>query len=105
MTQRTLILFENTDEIKRQLQSSEVKVVITIPLFLPAVLEAQKTAPSLRQVIVLGEAQNGCHTFSEMIKTDTTGVQFHTGKEIDVRNDVASLPYSSGTTGKEIGTF
>ena len=48
---------------------------------------------------MIGEAHEGCHTFSEMIKTETKGVQFYTGREIDVMNDIAVLPYSSGTTG------
>jgi hypothetical protein len=54
---------------------------------------------------VLGEAQEGCHTYFEMIKVDPTGVDFLKGKDIDTRQETALLPWSSGTTGPPKVTF
>jgi len=81
----------------RQLQHSESKCVITIPEFVPA-LRNQQVCPEI-QVIVVGDAVAGCHTFTEMIKTDPSEARVLTGNQIDTTNEIALMPYSSGTTG------
>lgn len=51
----------------------------------------------------MGEAHEGCHTFSEMIKVDPAGSNFLKGSQINTRDTVAMLPFSSGTTGPPKG--
>ena len=91
--------------MKRQLESSEAKAVVTISNFVPAIVAVKEKSPILKSVIVVGEATEGCHTFAEMIRTDVTGVEFCKGSQIDTVNDTCLLPYSSGTTGLPKGVL
>jgi len=61
---------------------------------------AKSDNPKLRGVVVIGDPLEDCHTFFEMIKTDTHGVRFVQGKHMNTLDHVALLPYSSGTTGR-----
>ncbi|CAL8108950.1 unnamed protein product [Orchesella dallaii] len=92
-------------EIKRQLASSDAKVAITIEHFLNAVRGAKSENPRLNSIIIIGEAHEGCHTFSEMVKSDTNGVTFSTGENSDTSETISLLPYSSGTTGPPKGVL
>lgn len=83
----------------------DIKGVITIPHFLPSIQEIKSRQPQLEKVILIGDAHDGSHTFSEMIKTGTVGVEFHSGKSVDTANDIALLPFSSGTTGPPKGVM
>jgi len=91
-------------EIGSQLKHCEAKCIVTIPLFLPVILEAKKLYPkelSSAKVIIIGEAQENCHSFFEMLKTNSQGVKLVDSSDPDVNcsDDVAMLPFSSGTTG------
>ena len=46
---------------------------------------------------MFGEAESGSQPFSSMLEDD--GKAFPDNLDIDVYDDVAALPYSSGTTG------
>jgi len=61
--------------------------------------EIKKSNPNIRSIIVVGEAPQGCHSFFQMIKADTLGVEFFKGSSIDTTKEIAALPFSSGTTG------
>jgi acyl-coenzyme A synthetase/AMP-(fatty) acid ligase len=82
---------------------------VTFPIYVPIIQQVIQTTPELSKckIIVVGEAQEGCHTFSEMLKTDSalSGVKLVTGSDpsIDLENDTAALMYSSGTTGPPKG--
>jgi len=82
----------------RQVQDSESKCIVTIPEFLPALRTFQKSNPELK-VVVVGAATEGCHTYSEMIKTDPNEARLLKGSQTDTKETIALLPYSSGTTG------
>jgi len=82
----------------RQVEASESKCVVTIPEFVPVLRDFQKSWPELK-VIVVGDAVEGCHTYSEMIKTDPSEAGMVWGSQGDTAEEIALLPYSSGTTG------
>lgn len=95
--------FENivfSAEIANQLKDCETKCIVTFPLFVPIVQHVISSTPELAgcQVIVIGEPTEGCHTFSEMLKTDSSSAKLVKGSDIDTQNDTAALLYSSGTT-------
>ncbi|XP_035711502.1 probable 4-coumarate--CoA ligase 1 [Folsomia candida] len=92
-------------EIATQLTTCRAKLIVTIPQLLPLVKEARRKNPFLKSVVVVGEAQEGCHTYSEMIKVSSEGVQLIQRKDIDTRTQTALLPWSSGTTGPPKGVM
>ena len=95
----------STAEIKRQLDSSGSKAVVTAEDYLASCRAAKEANPNLKSIIVVGEPHEGCHTFSEMARADTAGVEFCKGSQIDTVNDICLLPYSSGTTGLPKGVM
>ena len=92
-----------TDEVVRQVKISESKIVVTISALVPILRRALKECPTLKSIIVVGEPAEGCHTFSEMIKFDSSGSKFLKGSDINSKDFVAILPFSSGTTGPPKG--
>jgi acyl-CoA synthetase (AMP-forming)/AMP-acid ligase II len=90
-----------SEEIARQVKGAGAKCVVTTPNFLKTIRKAKSSGEcaNLNSIVVIGEAHDGCHTFSEMIKTDTTGVEFMKGSQMNTKEDAVLLPYSSGTTG------
>ncbi|CAG7821495.1 unnamed protein product [Allacma fusca] len=92
------------DEISKQLLDAEVKAVVTISMFVPLVKAASASAQiSLKNLIVIGEAEEGCHTFMSMVKDDGSAYPKHARR--DPKEEIAALPYSSGTTGKPKGVM
>lgn len=87
------------EEIAKQVKDSEAKVIVTITQLAPVAREVQKLCPTLKSVIVIGEPVEGCHSFFEMIKTNSSGKEFAKGSSFDTTDEIAFLPYSSGTTG------
>lgn len=69
------------------------------PETIKAARKAKSRNPKIRSIIMVGEPHEGCHTFKEMANCDPSGVTFMRGADIDTVNDVAILPFSSGTTG------
>ena len=95
--------------MKRQLVNSEAKFVVATPNFVQGLLAIRNDSFGLKslQIIVIGETNEDSSyiSFRELIKTDTTGVKFLVGSEIDTTEEVALLPYSSGTTGLAKGVM
>lgn len=93
-------------EIMRQLSASEAKLAITIDFFLNAVRKAKESNPRLGSIILIEEdVPEDCHSFFEMVKSDTRGVQYSTGGNSDTTETISLLPYSSGTTGPPKGVL
>jgi len=72
--------------------------------YLHTVRKVKEVSPTIRSLIVVGEPREGCHTFKEMIKQDTFGIEFFKGSQVNTREKIAVLPYSSGTTGKSVNS-
>jgi acyl-CoA synthetase (AMP-forming)/AMP-acid ligase II len=88
----------HAEEIAYQLQDAKASVVVTIGMFLPAVQEAARTA-GITRVYTL-DAVDGAEQFIALL-----GAPYDGDPGIDPAEDVAVLPYSSGTTGMPKGVM
>jgi acyl-CoA synthetase (AMP-forming)/AMP-acid ligase II len=81
------------EEITAQLRDSGAKYLLTVPHLMDQAVAVGR-ALNLREIFVVGEAA-GAVAFSSLLNNDgnTTPV------EINPREDLVALPYSSGTTG------
>ena len=100
-------------EIANQLVDSGARAIVTVPPLLEKVKEALGTEnetggkPSVEDVYVFGEAE-GTKPFSALVEEGTEMLAGDGGipeVDIDPRNDVVALPYSSGTTGLPKGVM
>jgi acyl-CoA synthetase (AMP-forming)/AMP-acid ligase II len=81
------------EEIVRQLGDSGAKYLLTIPQLMGKA-RAVADASGISKLFVIGEA-DGAVPFASLLK----GEDKPSGVEIDFREDLVALPYSSGTTG------
>ncbi|HEX8472581.1 MAG TPA: 4-coumarate--CoA ligase family protein [Pyrinomonadaceae bacterium] len=88
------------DELAHQLRDADAKFLITVPPFIDKATEAVR-ASSVRELFVFGEAE-GATSFSELLETDGTEAP---AVEINPRQDLVALPFSSGTTGMAKGVM
>ena len=96
-------------EISRQLMASDTKLVVTIPSLIDIVKEALQKITSKVHIIILDEDQvsldKSYPTYQNLIeqvsKNETEKFQFQN----DTWNEIALLPYSSGTTGLPKGVM
>jgi 4-coumarate--CoA ligase len=91
------------EEVVRQCTIADVKIVVTFPLFLPIIQAVKSKIPIIKSIINVGEKEEGCHCFSEMVKVDPKGVELFSSSKVDTLNDIVMLPFSSGTTGPPKG--
>src|ERR1700737_3940408 len=86
-------------ELAFQLNDTQAKFILTIPMFLEKVQGAVKDS-QVQEIFVLGEAA-GATPFADLMKSDGQLPQV----SIDPRSDLAVLPYSSGTSGRPKGVL
>lgn len=87
-------------ELASQLNDSQAVYLIASPTVLEKAIQAMAEASSIREVFVFGEAE-GARPFDALLTEDGPWPSV----EINPREDVALLPYSSGTTGRPKGVM
>ncbi|XP_035686016.1 4-coumarate--CoA ligase 1-like [Branchiostoma floridae] len=85
------------DELAHQLRHSNAHYVITVPEVAETVKAAKYKCPNVKEIFVIGSDVPECRSFSELLEDD--GLAFPADVPVNVTEDVAVLPYSSGTTG------
>jgi len=98
-TVTTVNALYTADELHKQLVDSKAKLLVTISLFLP-VATAAIEGTDVREIIVC-DAAEGYRSVMELVAS--TGPE--PVVEIDPAEDIAVLPYSSGTTGAAKGVM
>jgi len=86
-------------EIEHQLKDAGARFLVTIPVFMDKALDAAQEA-GIEEVFVFGEAV-GATPFASLLVDNGRAEQV----EIDPREDLVALPYSSGTTGLPKGVM
>jgi acyl-CoA synthetase (AMP-forming)/AMP-acid ligase II len=81
------------EEVAKQFANAGAKFVFTIPQLLGAAREASAHA-RVEELFVFGESE-GATPFASLLEDDGEAPEV----EIDPREDIVALPYSSGTTG------
>jgi acyl-CoA synthetase (AMP-forming)/AMP-acid ligase II len=87
-------------ELAQQLNDSKASYLLTVPPFMDSAREAARQVPSLREILVFGEAE-GATPFASLLTHGDEPPQV----TIDPRSDLVALPYSSGTTGLPKGVM
>ncbi|OIJ96615.1 4-coumarate--CoA ligase family protein [Streptomyces colonosanans] len=88
------------DEIARQLRDSDARWIVTVSPFLEAARTAAESAGGIREIFVCDRAP-GHRSLLDMLATTAPGPEVG----IDPAQDIAALPYSSGTTGTPKGVM
>ena len=87
------------DELAHQLKDAGAKYLLTVPQLMDKALEAIEGS-EVREIFVLGEAE-GATPFAALLQNDGDVPE----TEINPREDLVALPYSSGTTGVAKGVM
>lgn len=86
-----------TEELERQLQDTQASYLVTSPLFIDKARAASKAQGNIKKIIVVGdEVSEDCEALSNLLDDDGSSFPSHCSVDKD---DVVSIPYSSGTTG------
>lgn len=91
-------------EVAYQVNDSEAKLLITQEALYPIVQEARPDMPELKTVVVAGAKQDeDSLSFDDLVRKSSP--QSPPPVNLNLREDLVALPYSSGTTGLPKGTM
>ena len=91
------------DELAHQLADAGAKYLLTVPAMMDRAREAATTC-GVREIFVLGEAE-GATPFAALLESGGVDEDVVPEVEINPREDIVVLPYSSGTTGLPKGVM
>ena len=86
-------------EIEYRINDSKSKIVITTPKFVDAVNQIKDKCPSLKHVILVGEAEDEHLSYNDLMKESSPKLELEKTK----KEDMAFFCYTSGTTGNPKG--
>lgn len=92
------------EELERQLQDTQASYLVTSPPFLDKAKAASKAQGNIKKIFIIGgeEDSEDCEPLSNLL--DDNGSSFPAECAVD-KDDVISMPYSSGTTGLPKGVM
>jgi long-subunit acyl-CoA synthetase (AMP-forming) len=97
------------DQIAYQLNDSAAEIVVTEPAFLDHVLEARKSAPGVRHVVLVDrqgqdhQGEEGLIAFDDLLAGDGDPEVVSASRAAVEPEDLLTLIYTSGTTGPPKG--
>jgi long-chain acyl-CoA synthetase len=86
-----------TREVKFVVEHSEAKVIVTVPQLMTVVNEIRNELPNLKHVIVIGDPFENTLNYKDLIENASPNAP--PDVDINEKEDVAAILYTSGTTG------
>ena len=92
------------EELTYQFTNSSPKFVVTVPSVLPTVQKAAEKSGAEKIIVLNDTEQRGSSFIYYRSLVEDSGSRFNLAP-VDAKNDIAVLPYSSGTTGLPKGVM
>lgn len=91
-----------TGELKNAMSHVGARILFASQALVPLAMDAVKHCPTVKEVVVFGEADS-CRSFSSLLDDDMTA--FPENIDFRSKDDIVALPFSSGTTGLPKGVM